>query len=90
MVDVYKLWIVIVSLIVVKLFHLIYQWSNPKCNGKLPPGSMGYPIIGETIEFMKPHDALQFSTFIKKRVLIFFFFFYACLEIYILITTYLG
>ncbi|KAL9293308.1 putative cytochrome P450 [Arabidopsis thaliana] len=69
MVDVYKLWIVIVSLIVVKLFHLIYQWSNPKCNGKLPPGSMGYPIIGETIEFMKPHDALQFSTFIKKRVL---------------------
>ncbi|KAG7529488.1 Cytochrome P450 superfamily, partial [Arabidopsis suecica] len=69
MVDVYNLWIVIVSLIVVKLCHLIYQWSNPKCNGKLPPGSMGYPIIGETIEFMKPHDALQFSTFLKKRVL---------------------
>ncbi|XP_010511939.1 PREDICTED: cytochrome P450 708A2-like [Camelina sativa] len=66
---IYKLWIVIVSLIVVKLCHLIYQWSNPKCNGKLPPGSMGFPIIGETIEFMKPHDALQYSNFLKKRIL---------------------
>ncbi|XP_010466591.1 PREDICTED: cytochrome P450 708A2-like [Camelina sativa] len=66
---IYKLWIVIVSLIVVKLCHLIYQWSNPKCNEKLPPRSMGFPIIGETIEFMKPLDALQYSTFLKKRLL---------------------
>ncbi|CAA7017269.1 unnamed protein product [Microthlaspi erraticum] len=27
----------------------------------------GFPIIGETFEFMKPHDALQFSTFVKDR-----------------------
>ncbi|VVB01076.1 unnamed protein product [Arabis nemorensis] len=69
MVEVYKLWTLIVSLIVLKLCHWIYQWSNPKCNGKLPPGSMGFPIIGETFEYMKPHDAIQFSTFLKERTL---------------------
>jgi len=61
-----------VSLFLVKIFHWVYQWRNPKTNGKLPPGSMGFPFIGETFEFFKPHDALQFSTFIKDRVLRFF------------------
>ncbi|VVB01075.1 unnamed protein product [Arabis nemorensis] len=69
MVEFYELWVVIVSLLVLKLCHWIYQWSNPKCSGKLPPGSMGFPIIGETFEFMKPHDALRFSTFLKERLL---------------------
>ncbi|KAL1220607.1 Cytochrome [Cardamine amara subsp. amara] len=65
MLEVYELLIVIVSLIGL----WIYQWRNPKTNGKLPPGSMGFPIIGETLEFMKPHDVLQFPTFVKERVL---------------------
>ncbi|ANM67671.1 cytochrome P450, family 702, subfamily A, polypeptide 6 [Arabidopsis thaliana] len=69
MVDLYEFWAVIVSLIVVKLCHSIYQWRNPKSNGELPPGSMGYPIIGETFEFMKPHDAIQLPTFVKEKVL---------------------
>ncbi|AEE83593.1 unnamed protein product [Arabidopsis thaliana] len=69
MVEVYEFWAVIVSLIVVKLCHWIYQWKNPKGNGKLPPGSMGYPIIGETFEFMKLHDAIQLPTFVKEKLL---------------------
>nr|QWK52290.1 cytochrome P450 702A2-2 [Isatis tinctoria] len=69
MVEYYELLTVIVSIIVVNILHWIYQWRNPKTNGKLPPGSMGFPIIGETFEFMKPHDALQFSTFLKQRIL---------------------
>ncbi|KAL0738235.1 hypothetical protein Bca4012_014445 [Brassica carinata] len=32
-------------------------------------GSMGFPIIGETFEFMKPHDALQFPAFIKEKII---------------------
>ncbi|CAE5963031.1 unnamed protein product [Arabidopsis arenosa] len=69
MVEVYELLTVVVSLIVVKLFYWIYQSRNPKSNEKLPPGSMGFPIFGETFEFMKPHDAFQFPTFIKERII---------------------
>jgi len=69
MLYVFELWIVIVSLLALNLCHWIYQWRNPKCNGKLLPGSMGFPIIGETFEFMKPHDVLQFPSFVKKRVI---------------------
>ncbi|VYS62770.1 unnamed protein product [Arabidopsis thaliana] len=72
MVEFHELLTVMVSLFLVKIFHWVYQWRNPKTNGKLPPGSMGFPFIGETFEFFKPHDALQFSTFIKDRVLRFF------------------
>ena len=67
MLNVYELWIVIVSLLVLKLCHWIYQWRNPKCNGKLLPGSMGFPIIGETFEFMKPHGCSSVSIICQEE-----------------------
>ncbi|KAI3859652.1 hypothetical protein MKX03_031166 [Papaver bracteatum] len=49
--------------------HYAYSWRNPKCkNGKLPPGSMGFPLIGETIQFLIPSYSLDTPSFIKKRV----------------------
>ncbi|KAI3875931.1 hypothetical protein MKW92_030500 [Papaver armeniacum] len=46
-----------------------YRWRNPECkNGKLPPGSMGFPLIGETIQFLIPSYSLDTPPFIKKRV----------------------
>ncbi|KAF3530466.1 hypothetical protein DY000_02039145, partial [Brassica cretica] len=30
---------------------------------------MGFPIIGETLEFMRPHDAFQLPTFLTKKIL---------------------
>ena len=46
------MWVFLVCLtaLLVKLGHWIQTQTNPKsCNGKLPPGSMGFPIIGENI-----------------------------------------
>ncbi|KAJ4911651.1 Cytochrome P450 superfamily protein [Raphanus sativus] len=42
---------------------------KPKSNGKLPPGSMGFPIIGETFDYFKPHGFYEISPFLKKKML---------------------
>ncbi|RID68010.1 hypothetical protein BRARA_C00199 [Brassica rapa] len=66
------LWITglcVTALVVVRISNWWYRWSNPKSNGKLPPGSMGFPIIGETFDFFKPHRFYEISPFLKKKML---------------------
>ncbi|XWS61124.1 hypothetical protein CRYUN_Cryun07bG0098300 [Craigia yunnanensis] len=48
--------------------HWIYNWRNPRCNGKLPPGSMGLPIVGESFQFFAPYTTSDVSPFIRKRM----------------------
>ncbi|KAI3875929.1 hypothetical protein MKW92_030498 [Papaver armeniacum] len=66
------MWPVVLFLIAlgtISFTHYAYRWRNPKCkNGKLPPGSMGFPLIGETIQFLIPSYSLDTPLFIKKRV----------------------
>ncbi|CAL9248113.1 unnamed protein product [Arabidopsis halleri] len=61
--------ICVTALVVIVITKWWYRWSNPKCNGKLPPGSMGFPIIGETLDFFKPHGLLEILPFVKNRKL---------------------
>ncbi|CAA7045213.1 unnamed protein product [Microthlaspi erraticum] len=67
----WNLAMLIIGLVVIKISHWLYRWSNPKCNGigKLPPGTMGFPIIGETIDFFKPSGFNDIPSFVKKRML---------------------
>ncbi|KAL5792484.1 hypothetical protein ACOSP7_001078 [Xanthoceras sorbifolium] len=58
----------LVALLVVFISYFVHAWSNPKSNGKLPPGSMGLPIIGETLHFFSSHSLYEVSPFFKKRM----------------------
>ncbi|OVA11985.1 Cytochrome P450 [Macleaya cordata] len=59
----------LVALAVISFTHFWYRWSHPKCNGgKLPPGSMGFPLIGESLQFFIPTRSLDMPHFVKKRI----------------------
>ncbi|MBA0850797.1 hypothetical protein Goshw_007086 [Gossypium schwendimanii] len=48
--------------------HWVYYWRNPRCNGKLPPGSMGFPLLGETLQFFSPNTTNDIPPFVKERM----------------------
>ncbi|GJS57762.1 cytochrome P450 87A3-like protein [Tanacetum coccineum] len=60
--------ICIAALFVVSITHWVYRWKNPECNGTLPPGSMGWPLLGETLEFFASNRTWDTPPFIKKRI----------------------
>jgi hypothetical protein len=47
---------------------MIFKWRSPKIEGVLPPGSMGWPLIGETLQFISPGKSLDLHPFVKKRM----------------------
>ncbi|CAO2173033.1 unnamed protein product [Urochloa humidicola] len=57
-----------VTLIIGWLVHWVYKWVNPPCKGTLPPGSMGFPIIGETFQFFKPSPSIGIPSYYHQRL----------------------
>ncbi|KAJ6948493.1 cytochrome P450 87A3-like [Populus alba x Populus x berolinensis] len=60
--------LVVVALAVIYYTHLLFKWRSPKIEGVLPPGSMGWPLIGETLQFIIPGKSLDLHPFVKKRM----------------------
>nr|KYP67257.1 Cytochrome P450 87A3 [Cajanus cajan] len=56
------------ALVIIVITHWVYRWRNPSCNGKLPPGSMGFPLLGETLQFFFPNTSSDIPPFIKQRM----------------------
>ncbi|KAK9129899.1 hypothetical protein Sjap_010386 [Stephania japonica] len=42
--------------------------KNKKRSHKLPPGHMGWPFIGETIGYLKPHSATTIGDFMEQHI----------------------
>ncbi|XP_074330639.1 cytochrome P450 87A3-like [Apium graveolens] len=60
--------LIITAFLAISILHWIYKWRNPKCNGVLPPGSMGLPLLGETLQFFAPNSSSDIQPFIKERI----------------------
>ncbi|XP_057970231.1 beta-amyrin 16-alpha-hydroxylase CYP87D16-like [Malania oleifera] len=58
----------LLGLIVIVITHWTYKWKNPRCNGRLPPGSMGLPLIGESFQFITPSNSIDIPHFVKSRI----------------------
>ncbi|KAH7549474.1 hypothetical protein ACOSP7_025718 [Xanthoceras sorbifolium] len=56
------------ALVIMCITHWVYRWRNPRCNGKVLPGSMGLPLLGESIQFFTPNTTSGIPPFIKKRM----------------------
>ncbi|XP_075487852.1 cytochrome P450 87A3-like [Primulina tabacum] len=56
------------ALLIVAVTWWVFRWRNPKCNGVLPPGSMGFPVIGETLHYFSAQPLEGIPPFIAKRI----------------------
>ncbi|CAL4910502.1 unnamed protein product [Urochloa decumbens] len=60
------------TLIAAWWFHLLLKWASGhrrrRCELTLPPGSMGLPLLGESLEFFVRIPSLEILPFFKRRM----------------------
>ncbi|KAK9025656.1 hypothetical protein V6N11_038515 [Hibiscus sabdariffa] len=66
--EIWYVWVFVISFIGVSVGNWIYRWRNPKCKGTLPPGSMGLPLIGETLSFLVTSKSIDIHPFLNERL----------------------
>ncbi|XP_055800470.1 beta-amyrin 16-alpha-hydroxylase CYP87D16-like [Solanum dulcamara] len=67
-INILGVWYVVLTILTIYATKWFYRWRNPKCNGILPPGSMGFPFIGETLQLILPSHSLDLPPFLKNRI----------------------
>lgn len=58
----------VAMLLLLLLLYAVHRWRNPRYNGRLPPGSMGLPLVGETLQFFSPDASLDIPRFVRERL----------------------
>ncbi|KAI5014214.1 hypothetical protein ZWY2020_055604 [Hordeum vulgare] len=67
-------WVVLVgmaALLAAWLIHFVMRWNtSPPCKAgaMLPPGSRGFPVLGESLEFFALSPSLELTPFLKRRL----------------------
>ncbi|KAI5072558.1 hypothetical protein GOP47_0012664 [Adiantum capillus-veneris] len=59
--------LLLVVVLVLSIAAIKWFWTLHRPIKGLPPGSMGWPLIGETMEFLEPHSATTRGRFMEKH-----------------------
>ncbi|XP_022983294.1 cytochrome P450 87A3-like isoform X1 [Cucurbita maxima] len=62
------MWVLMAIIFGMSIITCLHALKYSKYNSKLPKGSMGFPILGETNHFFAPNPSFDVSPFIKHRV----------------------
>lgn len=60
--------LLLLSLALISLFLFFTLIKCRRRRAKLPPGTSGYPFIGETFAYLKPHKATSIGHFMKQHM----------------------